>query len=54
MIDGRVIHIEKLVLNVATGDSTQININGMDLDKMPSDIQEKLFAIREALNRKTK
>lgn len=54
MIDGRVIHIEKLVLNVATGDSTQININGMDLDKMPSDIQEKLFAIREALNRKSK
>ena len=54
MIDGRVIHIEKLVLNVATGDSTQININGMDLDKMPSDIQEKLFAIREALNHKTK
>ena len=54
MIDGRVIHIEKLVLNVATGDSTQININGMDLDKMPADIQEKLFAIREALNRKAK
>jgi len=54
MIGGRVIHIEKLVLNVATGDSTQININGIDLDKLPADIQEKLFAIREALNRKAK
>lgn len=54
MVGGKVIHIESLVLNVATGDSTQININGIDLDKMPADIQEKLFAIREALNRKAK
>jgi hypothetical protein len=54
MVGGKVIHIESLVLNVATGDSTQININGMDFDKMPADIQEKLFAIREALNRKAK
>ncbi len=54
MVGGKVIHIESLVLNVSTGDSTQININGMDLEKMPADIQEKLFAIREALNRKAK
>lgn len=54
MVGGKVIHIESLVLNVATGDSTQININGIDLDKMPADLQEKLFAIKEALNRKAK
>ena len=54
MIGGKVIHIESLVLNVATGDSTQININGMDLEKMPADLQEKLLAIREALNKKIK
>jgi len=54
MIDGRVIHIENLVLNVSTGDSTQININTTDLDNMPSDIQEKFIAMRKALNRKTK
>ena len=54
MVGGKVIHIESLVLNVATGDSTQININGMDLDKIPADLQEKLFAIKEALNRKAK
>ena len=54
MVGGRVIHIENLVLNVSTGDSTQVNINGIDLEKMPADIQEKLLSIREALNRKTK
>jgi len=54
MMGGRIIHIESLVLNVSTGDSTQININGVDLDKMPTDIQEKLLAIRDALNHKTK
>ena len=53
MIGGSVIHIEKLVLNVATGDSTQININGIDLENIPPDIQEKLFALRKAINRKS-
>ena len=54
MVGGKVIHIESLVLNLATGDSTQININGMDLEKIPPDLQERLLAIREALSRKAK
>lgn len=53
MVGGKVIHIENLVLNVMTGDnSTQVNINGADFDKLPLDIKEKLAAMRSALNPK--
>lgn len=50
MVGGKVIHIENLVLNVMTGDnSTQVNINGADFDKLPLDIKEKLAAMRLSL-----
>lgn len=53
MVGGKVIHIENLVLNVMTGDnSTQVNINGADFDKLPMDIKERLAAMRSALNPK--
>ena len=53
MVGGRIIHIENLVLNVQTGDnSTQININASDLEKMPKDMQAKLKAMRDAITPK--
>lgn len=53
MVGGKVIHIENLVLNVMTGDnSTQVNINGADFDKLPLDIKERLATMRSALNPK--
>lgn len=53
MVGGKVIHIENLVLNVMTGDnSTQVNINGADLDKLPIDIQERLATMKAALKPK--
>lgn len=53
MVGGKVIHIENLVLNVMTGDnSTQVNINGADFDKLPLDIKERLASMRSALNPK--
>lgn len=53
MVGGKVIHIENLVLNVMTGDnSTQVNINAADLEKLPINIQEKLASMKAALNRK--
>lgn len=53
MVGGRIIHIENLVLNVMTGDnSTQVNINGADFDKLPVNIKEKLAGLRTALKPK--
>lgn len=53
MVGGRIIHIENLVLNVMTGDnSTQVNINSADLDKLPINIKEKLAEMRSALKPK--
>ncbi len=52
MVGGKVIHIENLTLNVSTGDSTQINLNGVDLDKVPKDIKDRLFAMKEVLKAK--
>lgn len=52
MVGGKVIHIENLTLNVSTGDSTQINLNGVDLDKVPKEIKDRLFAMKEVLKAK--
>jgi hypothetical protein len=53
MVGGRIIHIENLVLNVMTGDnSTQVNINSADFDKLPVNIKEKLADMRSALKPK--
>lgn len=53
MVGGRIIHIENLVLNVMTGDnSTQVNINGADFDKLPVNIKDKLAGMRTALKPK--
>ena len=53
MVGGKVIHIENLVLNVMTGDnSTQVNINAADLEKLPINIKEKLASMKAALNPK--
>lgn len=51
MLGGRIIHIEHLVLNVSTGDSTQVNINA-DPSKLPAEIKEKLLSMREAISKK--
>lgn len=53
MVGGNIIHIDNLVLNVMTGyNSTQVNINAADLEKLPINIQEKLASIKAALNSK--
>lgn len=54
MVGGRIIHIENLVLNMnITGDnSTQVNINAADFDKLPVNIKEKLAGLRTALKPK--
>ena len=54
MVGGKIIHIERLILNVSTGDSTQININAADLDKLSPEIRDKLLSLRESLNNKNK
>jgi hypothetical protein len=55
MVDGKVIHIENLILNVTAGDnSNQININAADLDKLPADMREKLITMQETINAKRK
>lgn len=54
MVGGKIIHIENLVLNMnITGDnSTQVNINAADFDKLPINIKEKLAEMRSALKPK--
>lgn len=54
MVGGSIIHIENLVLNMnITGDnSTQVNINAADFDKLPANIKEKLAEMRSALKPK--
>lgn len=49
LVGGKIINIQNLVINVSTGDSTQININAADLEKLPKDMQEKLLAMRDAI-----
>jgi DNA-binding Lrp family transcriptional regulator len=49
MLDGRIIHIEHLTLNISTGDS--IMVNNVNTDA-PPDLEEKLIAIREAIAKK--
>ena len=51
MVGGRIIHIEHLVLNVATDQSTQVNIN-TDFEKIPADVREKLLSLRNSLDKK--
>lgn len=48
MVGGKIIHIENLTLNVSTGDSTQINLNGVNLDKLPKDITDQILALNKA------
>lgn len=53
MLGGKIIHIENLVLNVATGDhATQFNINSVDLDKFDSETRDRLISLRQAINKK--
>lgn len=53
MVAGKIIHIENLILNVATGDSTQVNFNNTaDLDKLDDDTRDKMLSLRNAITRK--
>ena len=53
MMGGKIIHIEHLILNLVTGDnSTQINVNEADLEKLDPDIKEKMLSMRESLKKK--
>lgn len=52
MLGGKIIHIENLVLNVATGDhATQVNINSAGFDKLSPELQEKLLSLRKSINK---
>lgn len=52
MVAGKIIHIEHLVLNVATGENaTQVNINAADIDKLPPEIKERLLSLRRAIKK---
>ena len=51
MLGGKIIHIENLVLNVATDQSTQVNINTAEFDKLSPDLQEKLLSLRQSINK---
>jgi DNA-binding transcriptional ArsR family regulator len=54
MLDGKIIHIENLFLNmnIANGDSTQVNFNNTPgFDKLSPDMQEKLLALRHSINK---
>jgi len=55
MIAGRIIHIENLVLNVATGENaTQVNINAADFDKLDPEIRERLLSLRKSIKKNEK
>lgn len=47
MMAGKIIHIDQLIINVSTGDSTQININA-EIDNVP----EKIAALKAAIGKK--
>lgn len=54
LVGGKIINIENLVLNVniSNGDSTQINFNTADIEKLPADMRERLEAIQAATRAK--
>lgn len=57
MVNGKIIHIDNLVLNVSTGDSMQINFNNSPdagLEKLHPDIKEKMLSIKESINKDKK
>lgn len=52
MLNGKIIHIENLILNIATGDSTQVNFNNTPgFDKLSPEMQEKLLSLRQSINK---
>ena len=44
-------HIQNLTVNVASDQATQVNINTTDLTKLPLDVQAKLKAMRDVINK---
>ena len=52
MVDGKIIHIENLYLNVATGDhATQVNLNVPDIEKLSPELKEKLLSLRQSIQK---
>lgn len=53
LVGGKIIHIENLFLNVVTGDnSTQVNINSQEFEKLDPAIKDKLLSLRNAIKKK--
>ena len=53
LVDGRIINIERLVLNVFTDHSFQVNLNS-ELENIPADIRESLLSLKKSLDKKGK
>lgn len=52
MVDGKIIHIENLFLNVVTGEkSTQFNINSPEFAKLDPEMRELLLSVRNSIKK---
>jgi hypothetical protein len=52
LVGGKIIHIENLFLNVVTGDnSTQVNINSPEFEKLDPEMKERLLSLRKSINK---
>jgi len=49
----KIVNIERLQVNIINAqDSVVINVNSQDIDKLPLDLKESLFSLREKLDKK--